>query len=64
MDSPQRDAAGLRASNCCEYCRRRQVDSPLIPLQIEHVIPRKHGGGDSLDNLRVRMATTIGDRPA
>lgn len=29
---------------------RHQEDSPL-PLQIEHVIPHKHGGSDSLDNL-------------
>jgi hypothetical protein len=32
------------------------MDSPLIPLQIEHIIPRKHGGGDSLDNLALACA--------
>ncbi len=27
------------------------MDSPLAPLQVEHVIPRKHGGADAHDNL-------------
>jgi hypothetical protein len=40
----------------CEYCQRRQSDSPLIPLQIEHIIARKHGGPDSLDNLALACA--------
>jgi len=40
-----------RAGNRCEYCRTHQDDSPLSTLQIEHIIPRKHGGSDHLDNL-------------
>lgn len=40
-----------RAGNRCEYCRLSQIDSPLAPLQIEHVIPRKHGGTDEVANL-------------
>lgn len=40
-----------RAGDRCENCQRHQEDSPLVPLQIEHVIPQKHGGDDSLDNL-------------
>lgn len=40
-----------RANERCEYCRRHQEDSPLAPLQVEHVIPRKHGGSDDIDNL-------------
>ena len=40
-----------RAGHRCEYCQLSQQDSPLARLQIEHVIPIKHGGGDELDNL-------------
>ncbi len=28
-----------------------QADSPLIAFHVEHIIPRKHGGSDQLDNL-------------
>ena len=45
-----------RTDNRCEYCRRRQETSPLIRLQMEHVIPTKHGGGDELDNLALACA--------
>src|SRR5690349_16103205 len=51
MDAATRAAVRSRAADCCEYCQRRQATSPLIPLQIEHVIPRKHAGSDDLDNL-------------
>ena len=40
-----------RAGNCCEYCQLHQNDSPLAALHIEHIIPKKHGGLDSMDNL-------------
>lgn len=40
-----------QAGNRCEYCQLHQDDSPLSPLHIEHIIPRKHGGSDELDNL-------------
>jgi 5-methylcytosine-specific restriction endonuclease McrA len=56
MDADLRDAVRQRAAHCCEYCQRRQIDSPLIPLQIEHIVPRKHGGGDSLENLALACA--------
>ncbi|HEY5311882.1 MAG TPA: HNH endonuclease signature motif containing protein [Pirellulales bacterium] len=56
MDAALRAAVNLRAGHGCEYCQRRQTASPLIPLQIEHIIPRKHGGGDSLDNLALACA--------
>lgn len=39
-----------RSGNRCEYCRLSQSYSALS-LHIEHVIPRQHGGTDSLDNL-------------
>lgn len=56
MDAVLRSAVRERAGHRCEYCRRRQETSPLIPLQIEHVIPRKHGGTDNLDNLGLACA--------
>ena len=40
-----------RARNHCEYCLLPQSLSPLASLQIEHVIPKKHGGDDALENL-------------
>jgi 5-methylcytosine-specific restriction endonuclease McrA len=51
MDAALRAAVRKRAADRCEYCQRRQSDSPLIPLHVEHVTPRKHGGSDDLDNL-------------
>ena len=51
MDEASRAAVRRRAGNRCEYCQLRQEDSPLALLHIEHVVPRKHGGGDELDNL-------------
>lgn len=40
-----------RAENRCEYCRLHQDHSPLAALQVEHVVPKKHGGGDEDENL-------------
>ncbi len=45
-----------RAAHCCEFCQRRQADSPLAPLHVEHIIPRKHGGTDDWDNLALACA--------
>ena len=56
MDAGTRASVRRRAVECCEYCQRRQIDSPLIPLQIEHITARKHGGPDSLDNLALACA--------
>jgi hypothetical protein len=56
MDAATRRAVRRRARSRCEYCQRRQVDSPLIPLHIEHIIARKHGGQDDLDNLALACA--------
>ena len=51
MDAATRFAVRERALDRCEYCQRAQVDSPLAALQVEHVVPRKHGGNDNLKNL-------------
>jgi hypothetical protein len=40
-----------RAGNRCEYCQLHQSDSPLAVLHIEHILPKKHGGSDEMDNL-------------
>ncbi|HUY87556.1 MAG TPA: HNH endonuclease signature motif containing protein [Pirellulales bacterium] len=56
MDAQTRAAVRKRAADRCEYCQRRQIDSPIVPLQIEHVIPRKHGGSDDLENLALACA--------
>ena len=45
-----------RAGNRCEYCLRPQEASPLVSLQLEHIIARKHGGNDGLENLALACA--------
>ena len=51
LDADLRFAVRVRAGDRCEYCQRHQRDSPLLTLQIEHIIPRKHGGDDRVENL-------------
>jgi hypothetical protein len=45
-----------RAQDRCEYCLRAQSTSLLIPFHVEHIIPRKHGGLDSEENLALACA--------
>lgn len=40
-----------RAGRRCEYCHTRQADEPFITYQIEHVVPKQHGGTDDDENL-------------
>jgi hypothetical protein len=42
-----------RAGNACEYCGLHQKYSPLASLQIEHILPVKHGGTDQITNLAI-----------
>ena len=51
MNEQTRREVRLRANNRCEYCGRHQDDSPLARLQIEHIIPKKHGGSSVSENL-------------
>ncbi len=51
MDAATKRLVRQRANDRCEYCGLHQNQSPLATLQIEHVTPRKHGGGDELENL-------------
>jgi hypothetical protein len=50
IDPKTRQQVRERAGNCCEYCGRTQASS-TFPLQVEHVIPKKHGGSDEIVNL-------------
>ena len=40
-----------RAQSRCEYCKLHQDEEPGTAFQIEHIIPRQHGGGDEPSNL-------------
>lgn len=51
MDAATRRLVRHRADDRCEYCGLRQEQSPLAALQIEHIIPKKHGGSDDPENL-------------
>lgn len=53
MDAETRRLVRARAQNRCEYCGLHQDDSPLIPLQVEHVLPKKHAGSDDFENLAI-----------
>ncbi|MBC7798886.1 MAG: HNH endonuclease [Pyrinomonadaceae bacterium] len=39
-----------RAKNLCEYCFRSE-DFTIYSHEIDHIIPRKHGGGNEFENL-------------
>ena len=51
MDAATRRFVRERAGHRCEYCGLTQEQSPLAALQVEHVIPKKHCGGDGPENL-------------
>jgi len=51
MDAKTKRFVRERAGRSCEYCHLHQDHSPLVPLQIKHIIPKKHGGKDTDDNL-------------
>ena len=51
IDAAVRDLVHRRAGNRCEYCRLKQEHLPFSTFQVEHIIPRKHGGDDDPANL-------------
>ena len=55
MSDPKRQQIAERARFLCEYCHYPE-DASLISHQIDHVIPKQHGGGDELDNLAFACA--------
>lgn len=50
ITSTQREHVAVRAHYRCEYCRLHQ-DYSIKSHQCDHIIPRKHGGDDSVENL-------------
>jgi 5-methylcytosine-specific restriction endonuclease McrA len=51
MNESTRNLVRRRAGNRCEYCGLHESESPLAALHVEHVLPRKHRGGDEAGNL-------------
>jgi 5-methylcytosine-specific restriction endonuclease McrA len=51
MDAAVREFVRERAGNHCEYCLLKQEHLPFLTFQVEHIIPRKHGGDDPPVNL-------------
>jgi 5-methylcytosine-specific restriction endonuclease McrA len=51
MERQTRQFVRERAKDRCEYCGLPQELSPVAQLQIEHIVPCKHGGGDDEQNL-------------
>jgi hypothetical protein len=50
MDDALIEAVRRRAGNCCEYCQLPDSAHPGV-FEIEHVVPRQHGGTSTLGNL-------------
>jgi hypothetical protein len=40
-----------RARYRCEYCGLPEADAPVVPLNIEHIVARKHSGATRPSNL-------------
>lgn len=51
MDRATQQLVRDRAAGMCEYCRAREDDEPIHRYQIEHLVPRQHGGSDRESNL-------------
>jgi hypothetical protein len=50
MDAAVRNVVRQRAGARCEYCRLPEAALDL-PLHVEHIVARQHGGADDLWNL-------------
>jgi HNH endonuclease len=50
MNATLRKLVRRRARDRCEYCGLPEACSPVVPLHVEHIIARKHGGRTSLSN--------------
>lgn len=50
ISTAQYDRVLERSDGCCEYCLVA-ADHRTIQLHVDHIISKKHGGEDRLDNL-------------
>ena len=50
MDNALRQQVRARAGDRCEYCRLPQAGHDER-FSVDHVVARKHGGADALENL-------------
>jgi hypothetical protein len=50
VTAQQRQIVRDLAGNCCEFCRIAEGQR-LVKFQIDHIIPIKHGGTDTVQNL-------------
>ncbi len=51
MAASSRNFIVSRAGNRCEYCQLAQEHDPFFRFQIEHIVPRQHGGPTTAENL-------------
>lgn len=51
MNQALRQKVRQRAGGCCECCGARQQDEAWSLFHVEHILPLKHSGDDSLENL-------------
>jgi hypothetical protein len=51
MNESLRNSVCRRARFCCEYCGLPEACAPVVPLHVEHILARKHGGSSRLTNL-------------
>ena len=56
MDPALKRKVRERAGDRCEYCRLRQVHEPKRRFHTEHIIAKRHRGGDDLENLALACA--------
>ncbi len=50
IDAATREFVADRANHRCEYCLLSRADY-CWSFHVEHIVPRQHGGSDSLGNL-------------
>jgi hypothetical protein len=51
MNEAMRNLVRRRARHRCEYCGLPETSAPVVPLHIEHITARKHGGQTRPFNL-------------
>lgn len=51
MTAGEREAVRQRAGGRCEYCHLPDFAMAPEDFHVEHVIARKHGGEDAMENL-------------